>query len=76
MASESHQQECQGGGAVINPQLVVATFCVEMGKFHFDKEAVWHGDAPTTVLVVGVVVRVVRACKAARAFPTDGRRAH
>ena len=75
VSSEGHQQWTWGGEAVVNPQVVVATFCAEVGKLHFDKEAVWYGDAPATVLAVGVVVRVVRACKSARVFPTDGGRA-
>ena len=75
VSSEGHQQGTWAGGAVVNPQLVVVRFCVKVGKLHFDKEAVWYGDAPTTVLAVGVVVRVVRTCKPARILSTDGRRA-
>ena len=71
VASEGHQQRTWGGGAVVNPQLIEVTFCVKVGKLHFDKEAVWYSDAPTTVLTVGVAVRVVRTCKLARFLPTD-----
>ena len=71
VSSEGHQQGTPGGGAVVNPQLVAIPFCIKVGKRHFDKEAVWYGDAPTTVLTVGVVVRVVRTCKLARVLPTD-----
>ena len=71
LAREGRQQGTWQGGAVVNPQLIVATFCVEVGKFHFDKDAPCHADAPNTVCVVGVIVRVVRACKLARVLPTD-----
>ena len=75
VSSAVHQQRTWCGGAVVNEQLVIP-FCAEVGKLHFDKEAVWYGDAPTTVLAVRVVVRVVRAYKLARVTPTDGGRAH
>ena len=70
VVSEGHQQWTWGGGAVVNSQHVTP-FCSEVDKLHLDTEAVCYGDAPATVLVVGVVVRVVRTCKLARVLPTD-----
>ena len=73
LAREGRQQGTWHGGAVVNPQLIVATFCVEVGKLHFDKRVPWHADAPNTVLSVGIIFRVVRACKLPDVLSTDGR---
>ena len=47
--------------------------CVEVRKHHLDRVAIWHCDAPVTVLVVGVILRVLWARKSTRVLPTDGR---
>ena len=73
LAREGCQQGTWQGGAVVNPQLIVATFCVEVGKLHFDKRVPWHADAPNTALSVGIIFRVVRACKLPDVLSTDGR---
>ena len=72
LAREGRQHGTWDGGAVANPQLIVATFRVEVEKLHFDNEAPCHTDAPNTVLSVGVIVRVVRACKLPNVLSTDG----
>ena len=72
LAREGRQHGTWHGGAVANPQLIVATFRVEVEKLHFDNEAPCHTDAPNAVLSVGVIVRVVRACKLPNVLSTDG----
>ena len=72
VTTEFHQQGTRGRRAVVNNQIVVVLLCVEVGTHHLDRVAIWHCDAPATVLVVGVIVRVVRAPKSTRVLATDG----
>ena len=44
-----------------------------MRKHHLNRVAIWHCEAPVTVLVVWVILRVLWARKSTRVLPTDGR---
>ena len=68
-----YQQRTWSRRPVINPQIVAALLCVEVRNHHLDIVAIWHCDAPVTVLVVGVILRVLWARKSTRVLPTDGR---
>ena len=53
--------------------MVAALLCIEVRKHHLNRVAIWHCDAPVTVLVVGVILRVLWARKSTRVLATDGR---
>ena len=73
VTTEFHQQGTWGRRAVVNPQIVVAPLCVEVRKHHLNRVAIWHCEAPVTVVVVSVILRVLWARKSTRLLPTDGR---
>ena len=57
----------------MNPQIIAALLGVEVRKHHLDRGAISHCDAPVTVFVIGVIVRVEGAPKLTRVLLTDGR---